>query len=277
MNDLPSRNRRDPGARANVLRRGGFTLVELLVVVSIIVLLVAVLMPGLAKAKLLAKRASCMSNFRNIGAATGIYQSYFGDFVPICWQNLSPPYANPWKSWRTSLLPYVAGFDTFNCPGASDWGQQAELFHSADDLTGQNWAGTANAGSYGIMYQDSLPSFTAVNDASVVTRGHPVWSCAFSTKPGMAWTDPAASVYAADACLTDGPLIYPTQGHKGLGTSVIVPPSDPAYSSGTLTRRFADRHVGTNCVFVDGHVSSYATQDLDSMVVGSAGCIWDVN
>jgi prepilin-type processing-associated H-X9-DG protein len=35
--------------------------------------------------------------------------------------------------------------------------------------------------------------------------------------------------------------------------------------------------MGTNCLFVDGHVASYVTGDLDRMVAGSAGCIWDVN
>jgi prepilin-type processing-associated H-X9-DG protein len=127
------------------------------------------------------------------------------------------------------------------------------------------------------MYQDSLPSYTTLNSFGDVERGNPSWSCAFSSKPGAAWTDPAASVYVADSCFTKGAITYPSRGYKGLGTSAIVPPSDPAYSDGSLTRRFADRHVGTSCLFVDGHVSNYQTQDLDSMVPGASNCIWDVN
>jgi len=58
------------GARAarSVPRRGrvGFTLVELLVVITILGLLMAILVPSLGQAKELARRASCQNNVGNI-------------------------------------------------------------------------------------------------------------------------------------------------------------------------------------------------------------------
>ena len=50
-------------------RRGGFTLVEVLVVVAILTLLVAILVPSLAGARAQARRVSCQSNLHNIGLA----------------------------------------------------------------------------------------------------------------------------------------------------------------------------------------------------------------
>lgn len=52
---------------------GGFTLLELLIVIAIISLLLAVLIPGLAKARAIAKRLSCQSNLRQLGIAWGLY------------------------------------------------------------------------------------------------------------------------------------------------------------------------------------------------------------
>lgn len=61
----------------------GFTLIELLVVIAIIALLVSILMPGLGRARELAKRASCATNVSNIGKALAMYQGSFGDSWPM--------------------------------------------------------------------------------------------------------------------------------------------------------------------------------------------------
>ena len=50
-----------------------FTLIELLVVVSIIALLVAILLPSLAKAREQAKRTVCQSNLHQVGLAVFAY------------------------------------------------------------------------------------------------------------------------------------------------------------------------------------------------------------
>ena len=54
-------------------RDRGFTLVELLVVVTIIVILIAMLIPTLEQARVAAERAKCLSNLHAIGRASSLY------------------------------------------------------------------------------------------------------------------------------------------------------------------------------------------------------------
>jgi prepilin-type N-terminal cleavage/methylation domain-containing protein len=67
----------------------GFTLVELLVVTTIIALLIAILLPSLSKARERAKRTACLSNLHQIHVAFAIYANEFQDQVPIGHRSVS--------------------------------------------------------------------------------------------------------------------------------------------------------------------------------------------
>jgi|GEM_PF-919835 len=66
--------------------RGAFTLIEMLVVISIISLLISILMPSLSRARAQAKGVHCLAKLKDIGNAIGTYENVSsGSLPPALW------------------------------------------------------------------------------------------------------------------------------------------------------------------------------------------------
>jgi prepilin-type N-terminal cleavage/methylation domain-containing protein/prepilin-type processing-associated H-X9-DG protein len=63
-------------------RPGGFTLIELMVVVTVIAILAALLLPALARAKGKGQAILCLSNLRQLGLALHVYAGDHDDALP---------------------------------------------------------------------------------------------------------------------------------------------------------------------------------------------------
>jgi len=65
------------------MKRSAFSLIELLVVVGIIALLVAILLPSLARARASGKLAVCASNLRQLGIGVTNYANLYKGMIPV--------------------------------------------------------------------------------------------------------------------------------------------------------------------------------------------------
>lgn len=74
-------------------RHGGFTLVELLVVIGIVAVLMAVLVPALTSARASARKIACLSNLRHIGVAVHSYADDNHGNIPF--GPKAPPFLSP--------------------------------------------------------------------------------------------------------------------------------------------------------------------------------------
>lgn len=88
----------------------GFTLVELLVVISIIAVLLAILMPALSYTKVIARRMKCCANLRQLSMAWKLYlDDHDGQFYQGLNANLNYGGWEGYKGWLSRPLnPYVS-------------------------------------------------------------------------------------------------------------------------------------------------------------------------
>lgn len=92
--------------------RRAFTLIELLVVIAIIAILAAILFPVFAQAREAARKTSCRSNLKQIGAAVTMYVNDYDSVFPILRWSTTTSFSD----WRGSIAPYIKNTGVFRCP-----------------------------------------------------------------------------------------------------------------------------------------------------------------
>lgn len=89
-------------------QRHGFSLVELLVVVTIIGILIALLLPAVQAARESARRTQCSNNLKQLGIATHNFHDTYR-FLPPAFIGDNSDTPDGWATWGAIMLPYIEG------------------------------------------------------------------------------------------------------------------------------------------------------------------------
>ena len=96
---------------SNKRRSGGFTLIELMIVIAIIAILAAILVPNFIRARAQGQLTACKSNCKNLGTALEMYSTDWNGKYPAALSGLIPNYLK--------VIPECpsAGTDTYSTAG----------------------------------------------------------------------------------------------------------------------------------------------------------------
>jgi prepilin-type N-terminal cleavage/methylation domain-containing protein len=232
------------------VRRKGFTLVELLVVIGIIALLISILLPSLNRARETANRVKCGSNLRQIGQAILLYSNENKGNYPRTYYN--PAVATITTAWDRGA-PGSAAFDPFN-PKIGDNTIDSAIFLliRTQDITSEVFVCPSSNGekdTYG-----TAAGANAQNKGSFTKRENLSYSFANpypdtnAVNGGYRWN----STLGAEFCV--GGDLNPGKPAANTAYDVTAPRETSAASIQQKANSPNHQAAGENLLFGDGHV-----------------------
>jgi len=155
----------------------GFTLVELLVVVSIIAILMALLVPMVTSSRQKANTVKCLGQLREWGTAFSAYQGdNNGLFPAFPWYVSLSPYVGLEKMWDagSTVSPRPGDKSLYSCPGASGGEFGGSTGKISYAMNNQIHVGNRNSGELGTptlrrSHLSQPASFPVLFDANTAT------------------------------------------------------------------------------------------------------------
>ena len=149
--------------------RKAFTLIEVLVVVAVVSLLMAVLMPALARARQQGKSVLCMSNLRQLAIAAQMYANGNDDYFPLAMVTETDGSLYKLCAWDFTSIKNWNTLEQKVIPGILWQGETIEKIQQCPSFKGShNWFADPYTGyNYNTSY---IGGRAAVKDGEVVSE-----------------------------------------------------------------------------------------------------------
>lgn len=239
--------------------RKAFTLIELLIVVAIISILASILFPVFARARENARRASCLSNLKQMGLGLRMYTQDFDERMPPAYVKVTD---SNWKypngstestrAWYLLIYPYVKNYQVYTCPSAGsalhyNGGYQPQAFSYSYNYARPSPGGCG--GVYNCGVNMGLPEVAGASLAAI--------------------EDTSGTLF-----VVDGSTAYTQFYHSRMPTEADVMANGVKYAD-YYVRSVRSRHLGTIAtLFVDGHAKAMPWKTILGGVNASTVKYW---
>lgn len=249
-----------------VYRRAAFTLVEVLVSISVIAVLMSVLVPSLGKARSQARSLTCMSRVRQFGLAFHGYAHDHDDYaMPTCtnartfwWGQLTPQGVDRTKGL---MWPYLAGelriMGVYECPAQAygTYTLQGKPFSEPDD---PKWV-TSTYGYNGYFLSPARSGWSGIGfrpwqKVSSIQQADQVFAFADTL---LSWDLTGKRLNVSNTAMLDPPCLF-----DGKAWRKNVSP--------TTCFRHLDRAV---VAFTDGHCAAMASGEPYAHSLAKTGSV----
>jgi len=254
------------------MKKRAFTLIELLVVIAIIAILAAILFPVFAQAKAAAKKASSLSNTKQLGLA---HVMYTNDYDDVFLAQGEPSAANDWgwqMTWIMEIMPYMKNFDIVRDPSdrhaVESWSGPMYSYWANGMLQGQcspSWDGWKLRGV--INFSRNWAEMAPRSATAVTYPAETILLCTRTIPATGSWLqvlrgayDPWAGIMSNSDGVDMG-VAFP--GQKNGPWSAPVAGYD-----GTISNMYQG---GSNFSFTDGHAKTMKPQQTVDMNAPQAG------
>ncbi len=151
---------------AATIPRGGFTLVELLLVIAVIATLAAILLPVLSAAKKRGSQAVCINNQRQLALGMQIYINDNNNDFPGIASRVYGYQPEDWIYWRTNTALYPS-FDKSPILTAISGAQKPSLRCPMDTTDADRLAANYSDGYGPYLYSYSFTGYGLVDDQNI--------------------------------------------------------------------------------------------------------------